>query len=150
MQDFNCGCMQQPMNMMPCCGFPMAAMPQQLESMYPKTYHVIQPEVDKVCDEFMMCGQMCPTQEQMDAMVDHVYSRVEINIEAVIKQSPREEERQFVGGGRRILRDFIGALLITNLIRRRPPYFYNYPFYGPGFIPPFGFGPGPFVGGVVF
>lgn len=150
MQDFNCGCMQQPMNMMPCCGYPMAAMPQQLESMYPKTYQVIKPEVDKVCDEFIMCGQMCPTQEQMDAMVDNVYNKVEVNVEVIIKQSPREEERQFVGGGRRILRDFIGALLIANLLRRRPPYYYNYPFYGSGYIPPYGYGPGPFIGGGIY
>ena len=148
MQNRNCSCMQQPMNMMPCCSNPMAAMPQQqLAAMFPQTFLIIKPVIDRACDEFIRCGQICPSQEQLDAMIDNIYCKVEVSIEAIIKQSPREDERQFIGGGRRILRDFIGAALISNLISSVS--YYN-PAFGLGFISPFGFGYGPFVGGVIF
>lgn len=160
MQNYDCGCMQMmgmpgqcppmaampemmgmpgqcpPMAAMPGQYFPMAAMPeQQLEAMYPKTYYIIQPVVENACDMMMTpYGQMyTPTHEHIESMIDDVYGRVESDVENAIKQSPREEERQFIGGGRRILRDFIGALLIASLIRRRRPFFGHPGYYGGGY-----------------
>ncbi len=119
-----------------------ANMPtEDLESLYPKTYNVIAPVVENACENWMSKhGEQCPSKDDFDSMVSDIYKKVESNVEAVIKNSPNAEERQFFGGGRRILRDFIGAVLITNLIRRRRrpfyggfgyPYggFYGYPFY---------------------
>jgi hypothetical protein len=143
--DYNNGCMQ--MVGMPSQSCPFMSMPQhQLESMYPKTYQIMQPVVDSVCDDMMMpYGQaFTPTNEQLESMVDKVYTKVEIDIDIAIKQSPREEERQFFGGGRRLLRDFIRTLLIAGLIRRIRPYpFYpGYPgYYGypePGYYDSYG------------
>lgn len=121
-----------------------AEMPtEDLESLYPQTYKAIQPAVENACEKWMgKHGEQCPSKEEFDSMVSDVYNKVESNVEAAVKNSPTAEERQFFGGGRRILRDFVGALLIGSLIRRR-----RRPFFG-GFGPPFfgGFGQ-PFFGG---
>lgn len=123
---------------------PMAAMPAQmnqftempaedLENLYPQTYNVIMPEVENVCDNWEgKHGDKCPSNKEYESMVADIYKKVEANVEAAIKNSPNPEERQFFGGGRRILRDFTGTLLITNLIRRRRrPFFGQFPpFYG--------------------
>jgi hypothetical protein len=122
--------------------YPMASMSEnELEALYPKTYSVTQPVVENVCDR--MTGThgtaFVPTREQMESMTDEVYSKVEKDIEAVVKESPREEERQFVGGGRRLLRDLIGILLIGSLIRRRRRPYPGYPgYYGGGYGAGFG------------
>ncbi len=120
-----------------------AEMPtEDLESLYPQTYNAIAPVVESACDKWMgKHGEQCPSKEEFDSMVSDVYNKVESNVEAAVKNSPNADERQFFGGGRRILRDFIGALFITNLIRRR-----RRPFFG-GFGFPFG---GGFVGGFPF
>lgn len=128
---------------------PTAGMPQQqqqqLETMYPKTYNMISPVVENLCDNMTANNGMMHTlsPDQMNSMVDEVYKKVEPNIEAEVSK----DERQFFGGGRRLLRDFIGALLITSLIRRRRP-FYGYPGYGyPGYgYPGYGY-PGYYGGG---
>jgi hypothetical protein len=128
---------------------PMAAMPMQnmfnpmavmseadLENLYPQTYKVIQPEVEKACDKFISkFGEKCPDKTDVESMVSGIYDKVEPNIETIIKNSPMSDERQFFGGGRRILRDFITALLIANLIRRRRRPFFGFPFspFGVGF-----------------
>ena len=118
---------------MPMENYPMVVMPEyQLEAMYPKTYKIIQPVVESTCDKMLGShGPMfIPTQDQLEAMIDDVYKRVEADVDIAIKQSPRGRERQFFGGGRRILRDFIGALLITSLIRRRRRPFFGFPGFG--------------------
>lgn len=116
---------------------PVAAAPvEQLETMYPETYNVLKPVVENACEKWMGCHEetQVPTTGELDAMITDVYNNVETAVENAVKNSPVTEERQFYGGGRRILRDFIGALLIGNLIRRRRPY-YGYPFYGyPGYF----------------
>jgi hypothetical protein len=106
---------------------------EDLENLYPQTYNVIMPEVENVCDNWEgKHGDKCPSNKEYESMVADIYKKVEANVEAAIKNSPNPEERQFFGGGRRILRDFTGALLITNLIRRRRrPFFGQFPpFYG--------------------
>jgi hypothetical protein len=111
-----------------------ADMPtEDLESLYPQTYNVIAPVVENTCDKWMgKHGEQCPSKEDLDSMVSDIYNKVESNVEAAIKNSQSPDERQFFGGGRRILRDFIGALLIGSLIRRRRRPFFGYPygFYG--------------------
>jgi hypothetical protein len=90
---------------------------EQLESMYPQTYNIIQPEVEKACNKLMeKKGDKCPTKAEVEAATNEIYNKVEPAVESAVKTSPSAEERQFYGGGRRILRDFVGALLITNLI----------------------------------
>jgi hypothetical protein len=131
----NAGMMpMQNTGMMPAQFNQFAEMPtEDLESLYPQTYNVIAPVVENACEKWMgKHGEQCPSKDDFDAIVSDVYNKVESNVEAAIKNSPVSEERQFFGGGRRILRDFIGALLITNLIRRR-----RRPFFG-GFGFPFG------------
>jgi hypothetical protein len=130
-----------PMATMPQQYSPMATMPQQqLETMYPNTYNIIQPVVEQTCDKManMNAPMVSPTQKQLDSMIEDVYSKVEGDVEAAVKLGATGEERQFFGGGRHLLRDFIGALLITSLIRRRHPFYghhgYGYPGYGyPGY-----------------
>jgi hypothetical protein len=141
-------------NVMPMCNpcNPMAMMPAQfnqfaemptedLENLYPQTYNVIMPVVESTCDNWMGGqGDKCPSKKEYESMVSDIYKKVEPDVEAAIKNSPNPEERQFFGGGRRLLRDFIGALLISSLIRRRrrpffgfgSPFsggFYGYPYY---------------------
>jgi len=142
--------MYNPMATMPMQNVPMATMPMQnmynpmfaaseeeLENLYPETYNVIAPAVEDACDKWMSkFGEKCPSNAEYETMVEDIYKKVEPAVEAAIKKSPVAEERQIFGGGRRILRDFIGALLITNLIRRRRRPFFGFPGFGgfPGFF----------------
>jgi hypothetical protein len=130
----------------------MPAMPQtqptqpaqpaqpQLETMYPNTYNIISPVVENVCDNMISNnGNMNTiTNKQMEAMINDVCKKVEPNVEAEIKKNLPKEERQLYGGSRSLLRDFVGALIIGSLIRRRHPYYgyqdYGYPgYYGGGY-----------------
>lgn len=105
---------------------------EQLENMFPETYNIIKPEVEKACDNLMdKKGGKCPSKSEVEAVTNEIAKKVEPAVEAAVKNSPSAEERQFSFGGRRILRDFVGALLITSLIGRRPffyPGFYGYPY----------------------
>jgi hypothetical protein len=147
MQNMPMGTM--PMQNMPMQNMPMGTMPMQnmynpmfsateeeLEKLYPETYNVIAPAVEDTCDKWMSkFGEKCPSNVEFDSMVEDIYKKVEPAVEAAIKKSPVAEERQIFGGGRRILRDFIGALLITSLIRRRRRPFFGFPGFGfPGFF----------------
>ncbi len=109
-----------------------AEMPtEDLESLYPQTFNVIQPVVESACDKWMgKQGEKCPSKAEYNSLVSDIYNKVESDVEAAIKNSPVAEERQFFGGGRRLLRDFIGALFIGSLIRRRRRPFFGFPFYG--------------------
>ena len=115
----------------------MAAKSEQLEKMYPKTYQLIKPAVENACENMAgKKGQMyVPTEAELESMITDVYNNVESEVEANIKKSANPEERQFLGGGRRILRDFIGVLLITSLLNRRRPFYpgfyggFGYPYY---------------------
>jgi hypothetical protein len=133
----------------PQCGMAMpqqyeAVSPVQLESMYPQTYHIIQPVVESACNSMYMAkGPMyVPAKEELEAMVDDVCGKVEADVYKACRDSSSREERQFGGSGRRIFRDLIGILLIQQLLGGRPyvgypsynPYIYSYPgFYGPGY-----------------
>lgn len=113
--------------------YPMATMPaQQLESMYPKTCKIIQPVAERTCDkmEERYGPNFIPSQEQLETMIEDVYSKVEEDVYDAVKQKAYGRERQFLGGGRRILRDFIATLLIASLNRRRRRPFFGYPGYG--------------------
>ena len=121
---------------------PMMTMPQeQLETMYPKIYFIIYPVVQHHCDMMHMTYGMTqmPTREQLQAMTDDIYAKVEAEVEVTISRESRDEgERQLFGGGRRLLRDLIAILLIRDLLRRRP-YYPGYPGYYGGYSP---YGPG--------
>ncbi len=126
-----------PMNM-PTQYSPMAEMSQEnIENMYPKIYHIVNPACDIACENLhMKKGEMhTPTQEELDMMVESVYNKVESEVEAEIAKDENKNNRQLGFGGRRLLRNLIGILLIRRLLRRRP--------FQPGFGSPFGgFGPG--------
>lgn len=117
----------------PCQYYPMATMPQeQLEAMYPECYYIINPAVERACDHMdSQYGHMyTPTREQLESMVDRIYREVEADVNKVYSRNTNEEERQLIGGGRRVLRDLITILLIRNLLRRRRPFSGYPPFYG--------------------
>jgi len=134
---------------------PMMEMPQdQLESMYPRCYYIIHPEVERHCD--MMCAKYgtmhTPTREQMDYMVDDIDNRVGSDVDADYQDGDDTEERQLGGfgggfgggfhGRRRFRRDLITILLLRSLLRRRRhPHFGGFPFGG-GFGGGFGRGYG--------
>ena len=121
--------MHNPMATMPMQNmFPAveAATEEELENLFPETYKVISPVVENACDKWMgKFGEKCPSNADVQSMVEDIYKKVEPAVEAAIKKSPVAEERQFFGGGRRVLRDFIGALLIASLIRREEPFLFR-------------------------
>ena len=118
---------------------PMLTMTeQQLENMYPNVYHIVNPVVEKHCDELeMKYGKMyCPTKEQVEAITDNIVKEVEADVTAAIEKEGGQAEIQLGFGGRRLLRNLVGILLIRNLLGRR-----RHPFgFFPGFYPvtPFG------------
>lgn len=132
MQEFNSSYYMQSMGI-PCQYFPMATMPEeQLESMYPKSYYTIHPAVERTCDRITAsCGPMfTPTHEQLESMVDQVYDEVEADVCDIDNRNESSDDRQFLPGGRRFLRDLIAILLIRDLINRRRPYYGYQPYYG--------------------
>lgn len=125
---------------------PMMEMPQeQLESMYPRCYYIINPEVERQCD--MMCakyGMMhTPSRQQLDSMVEEIDNKVGSDVDAEYQDYDDNDDRQlggfgggFYGGGgrRRFRRDLIAILLLRALRRRRHPYYGGYPWnYGGGY-----------------
>lgn len=158
----NMGMMQQPNPMMmPQQSNPMMAMPQsnqmmmmmpqqicpmmqqnlqmmtmqenQLEAMYPKTYHIINPVVQHYCDMMdMKYGVMNnPTKEQLDEACENICKDVEGEVDKAVGDEMKEGQRQLGFGGRRILRDLAGILLLRELLRRRRFFgFFGMPFFG--------------------
>jgi hypothetical protein len=117
---------------------PMMAMPQeQLQSMYPRCYHIINPEVERMCDR--MCAKFGPmfnpSRQMMECMVDEIDNRVGADVDMDYQDFMDQDtcgDRQFGvgefgggfgGGRRRFRRDLITILLIRGLLgRRRPPF----------------------------
>lgn len=115
----------QMMDMSDCC-YPMMTMAEkQLESMYPKVYIIVHPAVQHHCDMMdAKFGMMhIPSREELDSLADGIVKIVSPDVEVIITQSEREEERQLGLGGRRLLRDLVSILLLRELIRRRRPFF---------------------------
>ena len=116
-------------------------MPQeQMENMYPKTYCIIQPEVECQCDMMQMkYGMMyTPSREQVEATADEIYKSVCPMVEDAIRSEEKDKEtkeRQMGLFGGRILRDFITVLLLRELISRRPNYGYMPYYHGYGQYP---------------
>lgn len=124
---------------------PMMEMPhEQLESMYPRCYHIITPEVERQCD--MMCSQYgtmyTPTRQQLENMVDEIDNKVGSDVDADYQDYEDKDDRQFggfgggqFGGRRRFRRDLISILLLRALRRRRRrPHYGGYPWgYGGGY-----------------
>lgn len=139
---------QQYMGMagLPSMYYPMMQYPAtQMESMYPRCYHVIYPRVKRMVD--MFCYQnpmMSVTPAMMKQMTDSIYDEVEPMMgeddmeEMNTQMMPETEEkfedqdnmntRQFGGGffpgffprrRRRFLGDLIGILLLRELLGRR-------------------------------
>ena len=141
----------QPMNMQPTgmqpMGMqnqynPMVTMPEQeLENMYPNVYNIVNPVVENHCYQMdMKYGAMyCPTKEQVEAETEQIVKEVEHDVQAAVDKDTAAAERQLGFGGRRLLRDLAGILLIRSLIGRRRPYcyfpgyFYGSPFFYGGY-----------------
>ncbi|HHW47159.1 MAG TPA: hypothetical protein GXX14_00870 [Clostridiaceae bacterium] len=117
--------------------YPMMTMPEhQLEAMYPRVYYIVYPVVVGHCDmmDTTYGPSYIPTREQLEAMVDDIYARVERDVDAEIMKGSRElDERQFGIGRRNLLRSLISILLIRELISRRRRPFFGFPFFGGGF-----------------
>ncbi|AEV69395.1 hypothetical protein [Acetivibrio clariflavus] len=111
--------------------YPMVTMPdEQLENMYPKTYKIVNPVVQSYCDKIDVMSN--PTKEQLAEICEKICKDVEGKVEKVIAEENKDDKRQLGFGGRIILRDLAGILLIRELLRRRQ--FYGYPGYGfPGY-----------------
>lgn len=138
----NCPFMQSgyPMPIQPMY-YPMVTMPEeQLEKMYPKTYQIVNPVVQSYCDKMDVMSN--PTKEQLNEICEKICKEVEADVEKVIATENKDEKRQLGFGGRFILRDLAGILLLRELIRRRRTF--GYPGYG---FPPYGYpGYGGFYG----
>jgi hypothetical protein len=119
---------------------PMMEMPQdQLESMYPRCYFIINPEVNRHCDMLTAkYGTMfTPTRMMLDAVVDQIDSKVGADVDADYRDSyddysynDEDYDRQFdFDRRRRFRRDLISILLLRELVRRRRPHhFGGFPF----------------------
>jgi hypothetical protein len=139
---------------------PMMEMPQeQLESMFPRCYYIIYPEVCRHCDRMLSKkGTMyTPTREELENMVDDIDNRVGQEVEAEYEDNDDgenletmgtfenfqkdDDDRQFgfgggfFGGRRRFRRDLISIILLRELLRRR-----RRPHYGFGYGYPGGYG----------
>jgi hypothetical protein len=122
----------------------MATEEQRLEGMYPKTYLLIIPCIRKKCDSMeMKKGEMyIPEKEEMDEMIEEICSEIEEEIEEILEDHEDEEmtrQRRRRRRRRRLFRDYVGSILIGELLgrrRRRPPYFPP-PYHGgyPGYPP---------------
>ncbi len=124
---------------------PMMEMPQdQLESMYPKCYYIINPEVNRHCDMFnKMYGTMYnPSRKQLEEIVDEIDNSVGSYVDAEYQEQDENatENRQFGvgywghGSRRRFRRDLISILLLRELMRRRRPHYYGgYPLHYGGY-----------------
>jgi len=125
MMNFGCPMPIQPMY------YPMITMPEdQLENMYPKTYKIVNPVVQSYCDKMDVMSN--PSKEQLDEICEKICKDVEADVEKVIAEEGKDDKRQLGVGGRVILRDLVGILLIRELLRRRR--FFGYPGYGfPGY-----------------
>ncbi len=109
---------------------PMMEMPQdQLQTMFPRCYHIIMPEVGRMCDR--MCAQygpmFNPSRQMLDSMVDDIDNRVGADVDMDYQDFDGCENRQFGfdgfgGGRRRFRRDLISILLLRSLLNRRPPH----------------------------
>lgn len=138
--------------MMPMQTQSMMQMPQEeLEAMYPRSYHLIYPLIRHHCD--MHAGQFgpmhTPTRRQLDDMIDNIYNQVspsmEENEDMENSLPPNANDHSMDNKGRQIggfgfgrrrpfLRDLISVLLLRDLIgRRRRPYYGGYPGYYGGY-----------------
>ncbi len=132
---------------------PMMEMPQeQLESMFPRCYYIIYPEVCRHCDRMISKkGTMyTPNREELENIIDDIDNRVGHEVEAEYEDNEYAEnpetmgtfenfqkdrdDRQFgfgggfFGGRRRFRRDLVSIILLRELLRRRrrPPFRYDY------------------------
>jgi len=147
MTDFDYMDYMRKMNM-PTQYSPMMEMPEeQLESMYPRCYYIINPEVEHHCD--MMCAKFGtmhnPSRPQIESMVDEIDNKVGADVDADYQDADDKDDRQFGGfgggfgggsgsGRRRFRRDLISILLLRSLLRRRRPHYGGYPWnFGGGY-----------------
>ncbi len=135
MEDYDYRNCMQMMNV-PSQYSPMMEMPQdQLMGMFPRCYHIIMPEVGRMCDR--MCAQygpmFNPSRQMLDSMVDDIDNRVGADVDMDYQDFEGCENRQFGfggfgGGRRRFRRDLISILLLRELLRRRRPFFGGFGF----------------------
>jgi hypothetical protein len=132
MQDYDYTDYMRMMNM-PTQQAPMMQMPQeQLESMFPRCYHIIMPEVENMCHRmFCMHGPMFnPNRQMLESMVDEIDRKVCDDVDMDYQDFDKcDDDRQFGfggfgGGRRRFRRDLITILLLRSILRRRRPFFH--------------------------
>lgn len=112
---------------------------------YPQIYYRVFPRIRSICEEMDVPSNPCmypyPSEETISSMTDRILEEVVENDLSGLDYEIRVGRRQFVFGGRRVLRDLISILLIRELLRRRrrPPFFpfgafggFGRPNYGEG------------------
>jgi hypothetical protein len=95
---------------------------ENLKMMYPKIYVKIMPLVKHHCDKHEeVHGTMhCPGHEHIEDMSDKIYKRVESELDDELGEDDDDDDmRQRRYGRRRAIKDFIGVLLLNELIGRR-------------------------------
>jgi len=78
---------------------PMMEMPQdQLESMFPKCYYIIYPEVCRHCDRLIAKkGTMfTPSRQQLEEIVDDIDNRVGQNVEALYEEDDNQDLESYL------------------------------------------------------
>jgi hypothetical protein len=119
--------MQEPMMMEPMMQEPMMDMEEEnLKMMYPKIYVKLMPMVKHHCDkhEEMHGTTHCPKHEHIEDMCDKIYKKVESELDDECGDDNDDDDndndtRQRRYGRRRAIKDFIGVLLLNELIGRR-------------------------------
>ena len=107
---------------------------------YPELYYRIYPKAIDAVSRYLNNkeNQENITEEEMEGMIDEVYEKMvvecpEINEDPVERRGRggrhRVAQRPFFGR-RRLVRDIISIILLSELLRRINPYGYG---YGPGY-----------------
>ena len=106
-------------------------------SNYPELYYRIYPKAIDAVSGYLNKGEFTDnvTEEDMEKMVDEVYEKMvvecpEINEDPAERRGRgryRTAQRPFFGR-RRLVRDIISIIIISELLRRTNPYI-----YGPGY-----------------
>lgn len=104
---------------------------ERLQGMYPRTYFIIMPVLKDCCDkmEHKHGKDHIPCKEELKEMVEEICSEVEEAVEKIYEEDDDEEMMRQRGRRRRrrrrLFRDYVGTILLGELLgrRRRPPYF---------------------------
>lgn len=113
---------------------------------YPELYYRIYPKAVEVVNKYAneISSEAEIAQDRVEKMIDEVYDEM-IKELPEIDQDPMERRSRYRAaqrpffGRRRLLRDIIAIILLSEILRRRNPYGYG---PGYGYSPMYGYGAG--------